>query len=146
VLLVPHARSDALPGELSSVVELERHRHLQPKLELFGPLGVVGVEVVRGSLDLDDTSPDVAGEGVRSRPVLGRIFFFDRKPLLGLEASANDLALHHDCVGYGFRDLVGVDLEQVAVQNDQVRNLARLDRAELVVSSELVCAVQRVPL
>ena len=49
----------------------ERYRHLQPKLELFGPLRVVGVEVVRGALDSDDACPDMRRERVRPRPVLG---------------------------------------------------------------------------
>lgn len=58
--------TDACVGsKLRTVVELEYHRHLEPKLEHFGSLGVVWVEVVLGLLDPDDPSADVRRERTR---------------------------------------------------------------------------------
>ena len=37
-----HPLLNALPCEICTIVELERHRHLEPKLDDFGPVGLEG--------------------------------------------------------------------------------------------------------
>ena len=71
VLLVAHPLGDALAGKLRPVVELQRRRHLQPKLQLVGPIGIGRAKVVRRPLDPDDAGADVPRKRLRPRPVLG---------------------------------------------------------------------------